>query len=265
VLRLSADYEVRALDLPEVDIAAPSSLAAAVTGYGPDYIVNAAAYTDVEGAETHRDDAYRINATAAGLVAEEAARAGIPILHYSTDFVFDGTKRTPYEADDPIAPVSVYGTSKADGEAAVRAATPRHFIVRTAWLYGPGGNNFVEKILRAAVSRPALTVVDDEIGSPTHTWDLAGATAALLATKAYGTYHAVNAGACSRFEFAREIVRLGGLSTPVEACDSSRFPTQARRPAYSVLSNHKLEAATGCVMRPWKDALRHYVERRNSA
>lgn len=258
-------HEVCALDLPELDIAAASSISAAVAGFNPDCIINAAAYTDVEGAETHREDAFRINAGAAGLVAEEAARAGIPVLHYSTDFVFDGTKCTPYETDDPIAPVSVYGESKADGEAAVRAATPRHFIVRTAWLYGPGGNNFVEKILRAAASRPALTVVDDEIGSPTHTWDLAGATAALLATDAYGTYHAVNAGVCSRFEFARAIVRLGGLTTPVEPCDSSRFPTLAKRPAYSVLSNRKLEAATGCIMRPWEDALRHYVERRNSA
>jgi len=164
-----------------------------------------------------------------------------------------------------VMPRGVYAESKAAGEETTRMANPNHFILRTAWLYGPGGNNFVEKILRAAATQAEVKGVQDEVGSPTHTFDLAEATRALCKTTAYGTYHAVNAGRCSRYEFIREIFRLAGVRTPVTPCSMAEFPMKAPRPAFSALSTQKLTAACGYVMRPWQEALSHYMQRRKSA
>lgn len=254
--------EVSGHDVDTVDIADCGAVERIVSGFCPELVINAAAYTDVEAAEGNEANAFAVNETGAEIVAAVAARVGAPVVYYSTDYVFGGTKTTPYEPDDPVDPIGVYARSKEAGERSTRAANARHFVVRTAWLYGPGGNNFVEKILRAASQRPSLRVVDDEAGSPTQTWDLALATLALAATSTYGTYHAVNAGACSRFEFAQAIMELAGVRIPIGPCSSAEFPTKAERPLYSVLSNTKLERATGHVMRPWRDALAHYVERR---
>ena len=264
VARFRREGEVVGVDLPEVDIADARAVESVCQDFRPDQVINAAAYTDVEMAEDDEAAAFRVNQTGAANVAAASAQCGIPVLYYSTDYVFSGTKRSPYEPSDPIETLCVYGRSKAAGEAATRQANPRHFIVRTAWLYGPGGNNFVEKILRAAAVRPGLRVVRDEIGSPTHTWDLAEATAALLMTTDYGLYHAVNEGACARDDFARAILCCAGLKTTVTPCSSDEFPSKARRPAYSVLSNAKLERNTGCVMRTWEAALDAYIKRRNS-
>ncbi len=264
VARFRREGEVVGVDLPEVDIADAPAVESACQDLRPDRIINAAAYTDVEKAEDDEAGAFRVNETGAAHVASAAARFGVPVLYYSTDYVFSGTKQSPYEPEDPPAPLSVYGRSKAAGEAATRNANPRHFILRTAWLYGPGGNNFVEKILRAAATRPALRVVRDETGSPTHTWDLAEATAALLMTTDYGVYHAVNEGACTRDAFARAILRCAGLNTTVTGCLSDEFPAKARRPGYSVLSNARLAQRTGHVMRSWEAALDAYIKRRNS-
>lgn len=255
---------VQGLDLPEMDIADSAMVTSAAERFKPDLVVNAAAFTDVERAEDEREAAFRVNEQGARYVAEAAGRAGAPVVYYSTDFVFAGGKSSPYEVDEPVAPHGVYAESKAAGEAATRDACPRYFIVRTAWLYGPGGNNFVEKILRAAESRPSLRVVSDEVGSPTHTYDLAEATAALAATESYGIYHAVNQGACSRCEFAQAIIEQAGLGTPVEPCEAAEYPSKAPRPDYSVLSTARLAEATGYVMRPWRDALTHYMQRRSS-
>lgn len=259
---LGASGEVGGSDLPEVDVADPAAVEGALGGFDPDIIYNAAAYTDVEAAEDNGAAAFRANEAGAAVVAGAAARRGVPVVYFSTDYVFGGDKRTPYEADDPIGPLGVYARSKAAGEAATAAGNPRHFIIRTAWLYGPGGNHFVEKILRAAASRPELKVVDDEVGSPTYTLDLARAAVALAGTGAYGVYHAVNGGVCSRFEYAREILRLAGVSTPVRPCGSGEFPTKAPRPVYSVLSTAKLERVAGYRMRPWAEALAAYLKRR---
>ena len=254
--------EAAGFDLPELDITEAEAVIRTVRNFHPDCVINAAAYTNVDGAEDDEETAFRINETGAGLVARAAAEHGVPVVYYSTDYVFDGTKTTPYEPDDPPHPLGAYARSKAAGEAATRAATPCHFVVRTAWLYGLGGNHFVEKILRAAAARATLDVVDDETGSPTHTVDLADATAALCATDAYGVYHAVNAGACTRYEMAQAILRLAKSDVAVTACGSAAFPTKAVRPVYSVLSNRKLEAATGWVMRPWQAALEDYMHLR---
>lgn len=255
--------EVRGYDLPEVDIADEVALQPLVESFGPDLLVNAAAYTNVDGAEDDMAQAFLSNETGARNIAELAAWHQVPVVYFSTDYVFDGTKGAPYAPDDPLAPLGVYGKSKAAGEHATIVANPRHFILRTAWLYGPGGNNFVEKVLRAAETRPELSVVDDEVGSPTHTYDLAEAALALAKTQHYGIYHAVNTGACNRFDFARAFLEMAGVDTPIRPCKAADYPSKAARPAYSVLDNTTLAAATGQPMRPWRDALAHYMQRRN--
>jgi dTDP-4-dehydrorhamnose reductase len=254
---------VRGYDLPEVNIADESVLQPIVENFGPDLIINAAAFTDVEAAEGDLQRTFLTNETGARNVADLAAYHGVPVVYYSTDYVFAGTSDRPYREDDPVAPLGAYGKSKAGGEAATRRSNPYHFIIRTAWLYGPGGNNFVEKILRAAATRPELRVVEEEVGSPTHTIDLAEATLALARTKKYGTYHAVNTGQCSRYEFARAIIGIAELDVAVAPCDASAFPTKAPRPGYSVLDTSKLTEVTGFCMRPWRKALLDYMQRRD--
>ncbi|HUW60967.1 MAG TPA: dTDP-4-dehydrorhamnose reductase [Candidatus Bathyarchaeia archaeon] len=260
--RFSRDGEVFAADLPEVDIADFGAVEEFMREARPDLVINAAAYTDVEAAEDNPASAFRVNETGAGHIARASARAGAAVVYYSTDFVFDGTKRSPYVPEDAPTPLCVYATSKLAGEEATRENNDRHCIIRTAWLYGPGGNNFVEKIIRAAQTRPSLTVVEDEVGSPTYTFDLVEATAALASAGAVGTFHVVNSGSCSRYEFARTIVELAGLDTRVEPCSAEAFPMKAKRPLYSVLSNEKYEKLTGNTMRAWQEALAGYIQRR---
>lgn len=256
------DGEVLGVDLPECDVARADHVAPRIADFRPGLVINAAAFTNVEAAEDAEAEAFRVNETGAAVVAAAAHAAGTPVVYYSTDYVFGGAQSSPYQPDDPVHPIGVYARSKACGEEAVRRAGPAHFIVRTAWLFGPGGNNFVEKMLAAAASRPSLKVVSDEIGSPTHTLDLALATRALATTVHYGTYHAVNEGACSRYDFARAIFEMAGMAVEVAPCASTEFPTKAERPLYSVLSNDRLQAATGHRMPHWRDALRAYLERR---
>lgn len=257
--------EVCGVDLPEVDIAEAGAAAAVLAEWQPDLVINAAAYTNVEGAEDDEEGATRGNDLGARRVAEAAQDAGAPVVLYSTDFVFDGAKQTPYVPEDETDPLSAYGRTKLAGEMATREANARHFILRTAWLYGPGGNNFVEKIIGAARKRSSLQIVEDEVGSPTHTWDLAEATRALAGTTLYGTYHAVNAGACSRYEFARAFLEMAGVEVEVTPCTADTFPSKAARPKYSVLDTSKLTEACGYRMRPWREALEHYMQRREES
>ena len=253
---------VTGVDLPELDVADADAVEALIESKNPELVINAAAFTDVEAAEDREPESFRANEDGARIVARAAAVHGVPVVYYSTDYVFGGAKSTPYEVDDETAPIGVYARSKLAGEIATREENPKYFIVRTAWLYGPGGNNFVEKILAAAKSRPSLKVVEDEVGAPTHTLDLAKASAALAETERYGVYHAVNGGACSRYEFALAILDEAGSATPIDACSSDAFPTKAGRPLYSVLSTKALEEATGFVMPTWRDALHEYIARR---
>lgn len=253
--------EVCGRDLPEVDIRDEAALQPVFEAFGPELVINAAAYTDVDGAEDDLEGAFLANEAGARNVAELAAFYDAPTVYYSTDYVFDGAKDAPYTPDDPIDPVTVYGKSKAAGEVATRKANPHHFVLRTAWLYGPGGNHFIAKILRAAAAHSPLQVVEDEAGSPTYTMDLAKATSALVRTQAYGIYHAANAGVCSRFELAREALRVAGVDTPVEPCSASAFPAQACRPRFSALDSSKLARSTGYTMRPWQEALEAYLQR----
>lgn len=261
----AAQGEVDGADLPELDITDADAVAKRVAEFKPDVVLNAAAYTDVEAAETNEKAAFLVNKTGARNVARAAHKAGAAVVYYSTDYVFGGTKDSPYLPDDAVHPIGVYAESKLAGEVATAEETDRHFIVRTAWLYGPGGNNFVEKILRAAETRPELKVVEDEVGAPTYTRDLAEATLALVQTDAFGVYHAVNADSCSRHAFAQAIIGEAGLKTTVTPCASSEFPTKAERPLYSVLSTETLEQASGYRFRPWREALRAYMAARKSS
>ncbi len=258
----SADAHVTGYDLPAVSIADPEAVHQCIVRDKPTLVVNAAAYTNVEGAEDHTKEAFEINEGGARIVAEATRAAGLPLVHISTDFVYDGRKTTPYEPTDEPNPLSAYGKSKLAGDVAVQNSNPKHFILRTAWLYGPGGNNFVEKILGFAQKSPTLKVVSDEIGSPTHTWDLAEAARSIATTQDYGLHHAVNAGQTSRDKFAAKILELAGLKNPITPCKATEFPSKAARPAYSVLSTATLERACGYRFRPWEDALAHYISRR---
>lgn len=256
--RRAKGHTVLALGRRELDVA---DLAArdAIAAASPDVVINAAAMTNVDGCENDPDGAYRINALGARNVALGAAAAGADLVQVSTDYVFDGTKTEPYWEFDAPAPTSVYGASKLAGEVLVRAVHARAYIVRSAWLYGLGGSNFVTRILRLADERPQLDVVNTEVGSPTFCDDLAEGILALVQTGAYGTYHLANEGACSRFEFAQAILEEAGRADyPIRPAD--HFPRRARPPAYAPLRNFAA-AELGVRLPPWRDALRRYFER----
>ena len=221
--------------------------------------VNAAAYTNVERAEDEPEIAYRVNAEAPGILARAARDVRLAFVHVSTDFVFDGTKFGPYvETDEPHS-LSVYGASKLDGEKAVLEADPRAIIIRTAWAFGPNGVNFPVKVLAAARERGELTVVDDEIGSPTYTVDLAEGIVSLVSRGAApGIYHLAGSGTVSRYDMAVRILSLAGIDVPIMRAHSADFPTKAARPRNSTLDCSKA-AALGVVMPSWRDALRRFL------
>ncbi|NVO15241.1 MAG: dTDP-4-dehydrorhamnose reductase [Rhodoplanes sp.] len=254
-----------------LDLAVAEAITEAVSNEPWSVIINAAAYTAVDRAEQDRDTAFAINATAPQTIAEAAARRGIPLLHVSTDYVFDGLKGAPYQPDDPVSPLGVYGASKEAGERAVRRANPRHVILRTAWLYSPFGANFVKTMLRLATDRDILKVVDDQRGCPTAAADLAAAClviAGRLAAPAdapYGTYHFTNAGETTWCGFARAIFETAGPRLPkipqVFPITTAEYPTPARRPVDSRLDCAETIARFGVVQPEWRTALAATLDR----
>ena len=237
-----AGADVVGLGHAELDVTDAEAARRAVAG--ADVVVNAAAWTDVDAAETHEAQAFAVNATGAGNVARAARLAGARLVHVSTDYVFDGEAGEPYAEDAPLAPRSAYGRTKAAGEWAVRAEASDHLIVRTAWLYGAHGGCFPKTMARLAAERDRLAVVDDQVGQPTWTRDLAELIVRLVAAGApAGIYHGTSTGETSWYEFARRAVASAGLSTPVEPTTSDKFPRPAPRPAYSVLGHDALHAA----------------------
>lgn len=251
---------VIALGRADVDLAEPGALRAAVRVATPALIVNAAAYTAVDKAEGERDLAFRVNAQAPGVLAEEAARSGARLVHFSTDYVFDGAARRPYREDDPTGPLGAYGESKLAGEQAVRDATADHLILRTAWVYAARGRNFLLAMRRLAREREELRVVDDQRGAPTWARAIAEATALMLARGGPpGTYHLSAAGETTWHGFASAIVAhmadAGELPRPVAVTPitTADYPTPARRPAYSVLDGAKLAADYRITLPHWRD------------
>jgi dTDP-4-dehydrorhamnose reductase len=260
--------EVVAFDRAGLDLAQPDVLIARVRDVAPQAIVNAGGYTTVDKAESEPEEASAINGTAPRVLAEEARRLGAILVHYSTDYVFDGEKAGPYTEADTPNPLSVYGRSKLEGERAVIASGCRHLTLRTSWVYGTRGRNFLLTMLRFAGEGRALRVVDDQIGAPTWCREIGDATAALLARPdlaapgADGLYHLSADGFTSWFGFARaivdspELVRLGIARPTLEAIPTSEYPTPARRPRNSRLDCGRLESGAGLRLAPWDEALR---------
>ncbi len=254
--------EHRGVDLEEIDITSPASVRTLLVTLKPRVVVNAAAYTDVDGCEANRDLAFAVNGDGVGHLARVSADIGAKLIQISTDYVFDGGKGSPYREDDPTGPLSVYGRSKLLGEENARL-NPDHLIIRTQWLYGLHGKNFVETMLRLATDRTELSVVDDQIGSPTWTVDLANSIRALIDAECRGTYHAANAGFCSWNEFARAIFDESGMAVTVHPMTTTELNRPAPRPLYSTLDCGKLSRDTGFTPQGWREALRLYLSLRS--
>ncbi|HWA94805.1 MAG TPA: dTDP-4-dehydrorhamnose reductase [Terracidiphilus sp.] len=262
--------ELQAHTHASLDLAQPDVIRAAMRAANPTVILNAAAYTAVDRAESEPELARVINATAPGILAEEAARSAALLIHYSTDYVYDGTKSGPWTEDDPVAPLNTYGATKLAGEQAIAAAGADHLIFRTSWVFGPVGSNFVRTMLRIGRERTELNIVDDQLGAPTSTLELARATRAIVdgilanrfgePSHYSGVYHMSCAGSVSWCGFARAIFERAatahGFTAPaVHPIPTSAYPTPARRPHNSVMSNEKLRARFGVQLAPWQDAL----------
>ena len=247
--------QVTASDLATLDLADADATRRAVRAAKPDVIVNAAAYTAGTRRRVERDLAHAINATAVGVLAEETKRLGALLVHYSTDYVFDGTKGTPYVEDDAPNPLNVYGASKLAGDRAIAASGCRFLILRTSWVYGPRGSNFMLTMLRLARERAELQVVDDQIGAPTSSLAIARATAQLLRRGAGGLYHLTAAGAVTWCGFARAILARAGIATPVRAIRTEHYPTPAKRPRHSRLDCSRLRKDFDLELAPWEEQL----------
>lgn len=251
------------LNSRDVDLRNAAQVAEAAKKVRPDWIVLAAAYTDVDGCEANRDLAFAVNRDGAANVAKAAKGVGAKLIFLSSDYVFDGTKKSAYEIEDFRNPQSVYGRSKAEAEIRLLEILPDCCIARTSWLFGLGGKCFPDTILKLAATRPALDVVDDQHGCPTYSLDLARAIVHLCRKDATGIVHVTNSGDCTWYEFACEIVRGAGLSTAVRPVTSEQMKRPAPRPAYSVLSPARLRSF-GIEMPSWRDALRRYLKERQS-
>ena len=256
--------QVTGLGSKDADIRDPRQVENAVEETHPDWIVLAAAYTDVDGCETNRELAFAVNRDGAAHVARAAKEHGSRLLCLSTDYVFDGNKTIPYEVDDPRAPQSIYGRSKAEAEVQVEQILPGSCIVRTSWLFGTGGKCFPDTILKLASTRAQIDVVNDQLGSPTYAIDLARAIIQLCRKGAKGVVHVTNRGECTWFDFAQAIVSAAGLKTIIRPTTTEKFPRPAQRPKYSVLSASGLDHY-GVGMPDWQDALRRYLIERSSA
>lgn len=273
---LNDRFDVVALGRPELDLHDLDGIDTALRQARPDVIVSAAAYTAVDRAETEEAEAHVINAVAPGRIAKVAADLGVPIIHLSTDYVFDGEKPSPYLETDPVGPVSAYGRTKLAGERTVAEATNNHVILRTAWVYSPFGRNFLKTMLMLAESRNQINVVDDQFGNPTSALDIADGILAIAgnlldsdAPQLRGTFHMTGSGSANWADFATEIFAVSargcGPTAAVGRIPSSAYPTPARRPVNSRLDCGKLERVHGVRLAHWRDAFAKAVERLVSA
>jgi len=248
-------------DVQTLDITDTEQVLAEIDAADPDLVIHSAAFTDVDGCEREPDKAYRVNALGTWNVAAACHISGSAMLYISTDFVFDGEKGEQYTEYDATHPLGHYGASKLAGESHVRALCPKHYVVRTAWLYGEHGKNFPLTILNAAKTHKELKVVADQVGSPTFTADLAGAIRELIESPLYGTYHITNKGSCSWYEFAQKILEYAGVDVAVQPIRADEWPTPTRRPKYSVLRHYSLELQGRDDIRPWDEALKDFISR----
>lgn len=257
--QFAAEHELILTDIDNLDITNHQQVHTMFKEVKPQAVIHCAAYTNVDGAEKDFDGAYKVNVVGSQNLAAACLEQQARMVYVSTDYVFDGESKQPYREYNETNPMSVYGKTKLIGEQMVSRILGRHYIVRTAWLYGDG-NNFVRTMLKLAGEKDKLQVVNDQIGSPTYTKDLAVSIFRLLATDAYGTYHASCNGSCSWYDFACKIFALSGVSIPVEPVATEMFPRPARRPQHSVLENYMLSMTIGDTMRTWEEALADYLE-----
>lgn len=254
----SSEYELINTDVGELDITQVDQVMEFVRGIKPYAIINCAAYTAVDACEKEEDLAFRINAIGARNLSIAAQETGAKLMHVSTDYVFDGEGTRPYRETDPVGPQGAYGRTKLAGEEFVKEFSDRHFILRTAWLYGEG-KNFVKTMLRLSETNDKVRVVRDQVGSPTSAAELARAIAYLLPTENYGLFHATCEGDCSWAQFTEEIFRLTGKKTVVEHITSEEYNAAAKRPAYSILENYMLHMTSDYRFADWHDAIREYL------
>lgn len=257
---LKESNTVRGIDIDEVDISDLSSVRRIMSARRYDAVINCAAYTNVNKCETERELAFRANALGPRNLAIACEECGARLVHVSTDYVFPGDGSVPYTECDACAPTSVYGKTKYLGEQYVRELSTRYFIIRTAWLYGYYGNNFVKTMIKINRENGASRVVCDQRGNPTNAADLAHHILKLIPTEEYGIYHGTGAGECSWYEFTRKIVEYAGIEAEVTPCTTEDYPTPAKRPAYSSLDNMMLRATVGDEFRPWQTALKCFIE-----
>lgn len=263
---LSGSGTLHGLDIGQIDITDAAQCRERLRELGPELIVNAAALTAVDYCESHADEAFRVNGAGAGNLAAVAAALNAVLVHYSTDYVFDGLKPEPYRENDPTGPRSVYGQSKLRGEELVRAVCPEHIIVRTAWLFGKNGKNFIRTILNAARTGRKLRVVNDQRGSPTYARDLAVCTEGMVRAGCRGTYHITNSGACTWYELAVSAARWALIpAAAIEPVSTLEYPLPAPRPANSVLDNARLASAGLPPLRPWQEAVQAYIREEEAA
>lgn len=256
LMSVFADYKPLGFDLPELDITKPQDLENILKQINPDLVINAAAYAKVDDCETYQETAYEVNGRAVGFMAKYCRQIGAKIVHYSTDYVFDGEKEKGYREDDEPNPLSVYGKSKLMGEKMLQEQTDNFYLIRTAWLYGKNGPNFVKTMISLSEKQPELRVVNDQFGCPTYTVDLALKTREIIENKKikFGIYHVTNSGSCSWYEFAVKIFEILGKNVKITPVGTEEFPRPAKRPQYSILRNKKLEP-----LRPWEKALKEYL------
>ncbi|NEW07095.1 dTDP-4-dehydrorhamnose reductase [Paenibacillus sp. SYP-B3998] len=257
---LAAKHEVHGLGREQLDITNENQCFEVLSTLKPDVIIHSAAYTAVDLAETEEDLAYKINAFGTRNLAVAAEKIGAKLCYISTDYVFDGTAVTPYREYDNTNPQSVYGKSKRAGEQLVQTLSSNYFIVRTSWVYGLHGANFVKTMLKLAQDRDTIKVVSDQIGSPTYTVDIALFLEQLIQTERYGIYHASNAGVCSWFDFARAIFEESGTTIKLEPCSTEEFPLPAPRPRFSAMEHLAIRANGFEDLRPWREGLRAFLK-----
>jgi dTDP-4-dehydrorhamnose reductase len=257
----NAGHDVVGFGHTELDVTDPGAVAAKFELERPDVAINCAAWTDVDGAEDAEPEAMAVNGTAAGHVAAAAATHGASVVYVSSDYVFDGAKGAPYVETDQPAPLSAYGRTKLAGEEATAAANKRHFVVRSSWLFGIGGSNFVETMLRLASSQNEVLVVRDQIGSPTYTWHLAHGIVRLIEGIEFGIHHMAAAGACSWYDFAREIFDQAKVECMVLSATTEMLGRPAPRPAFSALESQREHAIS---LPPWRDGLAAYLAQRTA-
>ena len=257
----NAGHQVVGFGHAELDLTHADAVSAKIEGERPGVVINCAAWTDVDGAEGAEEDAVAVNGEGAGNIAAAAASVGAAIVYVSSDYVFDGSKGAPYVETDQTAPLSAYGRSKLAGEEATRGANKRHFVVRSAWLYGTGGSNFVETMLRLASDHGEVLVVRDQVGSPTYTWHLAYGIVRLIEGVEFGIHHMAAAGACSWYEFAREIFDQAKVECKVMSATTEMLGRPAPRPPYSALTSQREHAIE---LPAWQDGLAAYLAQRRA-